>query len=78
MLDGQFIGLLLVRAFPGIGAGQRQVEAEGHGVAGWVVAKLLRPGTLGEDQGRNAGTDNAGHAGLQDPATRQATLQKCH
>ncbi|MNT91078.1 hypothetical protein D3C72_2321180 [compost metagenome] len=78
MHDGQLIGLLLVRAFFGISTGQRQVKAEGYGVAGRVVAEFLRPGALGEHKGRNARADDAGHAGLQDSAARQATLQKCH
>ncbi|MCY1380396.1 hypothetical protein D9M69_682130 [compost metagenome] len=78
MGNGQLVGLLLVGTFFGIGARQGQVEADGHRVAGGVVAEFLRPGTLGEHQGRNAGADNAGHASLQNPATGQATLQKCH
>ena len=72
------VGAAMVGTFIGISTGERHDEAECHRVAGGVIAEFLGPGALGEHKGRNARTDDAGHAGLQDPAARQATLQKCH
>ena len=74
VLDGELVGLLLVGAFVGIGAGQRHVEADGDGVAGRRVAEFLGVGAAGEDQRRNAGRENAGKAALQHAAAAEAVL----
>src|SRR5690606_38988944 len=78
MLDGEFIGLLFVRAFLRIGSGERQVEAECDSAAGRIVAELLRPGAARQHQRCNTRGENAGEAGLDDIAAGNPAPEYAH
>ena len=69
VLDGEFLRAQFVKAFFGVGAGLRHVEAERHGRTGRFV-RVGRCGRGGKDRGQcNARACNG--AGLQHATTRQ-------
>src|SRR5690606_32091928 len=72
VLDGEFVGALLVGTFVGIGAGQWHDEAESDGVTRWVIAELLGVGAPREDERRYTGGDDAGEPTLQQTAAAEA------